>query len=171
MSLFRKCIAALFLLLVLFPLTGFVLFHYQQKQIRIDVKKAFKTKELSSVHIKQLVWYKKNKEIIVDGILFDVSSIRKEQDGTYTVTGLYDHQEQRLHALMDKATQKNQKASGLLMYAFGFVSFGDLFETIVPSNQPILSIIPVTSVQNFHPQYKPGILKPPPRRISIPYFS
>ena len=150
-----------------FPLTGFVLFHYQQKQIRISVKKAFKSKELSTVHVRQLYWYKKDKEIIVNGTLFDVSSIRKEADGTYTVTGLYDHQEQKLHALMDKATQKTQKTSALLMYAFGFISSGDQLETISPSNDPILSIVPNNRVQHFHSQFKPGILKPPPRRISI----
>jgi hypothetical protein len=171
LTVLRKCIAIFFLLLVLFPLTGFVFFHYQQKQIRISVKKTFKTKELSTVHVRQLRWYKKNKEIIVNGTLFDVSSIRKEADGTYTVKGLYDYQEQQLHALMDKATQRSQKTSGLLMAAFCFISHGHHLDSIIPFNLSFECEQPFSRPHSFFTQYIPGILKPPPQPIGSHHFS
>lgn len=152
-------------------MTGVILFHYQQKQIRIDIKKAFKTKELSTVHIRQLRWYKKNKEIIVNGTLFDVSSIRKEADGTYTVKGLYDHQEQQLHALMDKATQKSQKKSGLLMATSCFISHDHQSESIIPFNLSFECEQSFNRPHSFLTQYISGILKPPPKKIGSDYFS
>jgi len=148
-----------------------VLFHYQQKQIRFSVKKAFKTKELSTVHVRQLRWYKKNKEIIVNGTLFDVSSIRKEADGTYTVKGLYDHQEQQLHALMDKATQKSQKTSGLLMAALCFISHDHHLESIIRFNLSFECEQPFSRPYSFLTQYIPGIQKPPPQQIGSYHFS
>lgn len=167
MSLLRKCIAIFFLLLVLFPLTGFVLFHYQQKQIRISVKKAFKSKELSTVHVRQLRWYKKDKEIIVNGTLFDVSSIRKEADGTYTVTGLYDHQEQKLHALMDKATRKNKGASTILSFSSCFISD----QTTSPFQSldrgfPIQTFYS-TDIISWKPQFQPDLIAPPPKKNTV----
>ncbi|BFG71519.1 hypothetical protein KACHI17_24000 [Sediminibacterium sp. KACHI17] len=165
MSLLRKCIAIFFLLLVLSPLTGFVLFHHQQKQIRISIKKDFKAKELSTVHIRQLRWYKKNKEIIIHGTLFDVSSIRKEADGTYTVTGLYDHQEQQLHALMDKATRKNKGASSLLSFSSCFISDQTDWPFQPLDCSFLLSTCYPTDIVSWKPQFQPDLLTPPPQEI------
>ncbi len=167
MSLQRKCIAFFFLLLVLFPLTGFVLFHYQQKQIRISVKKAFKSKELSTVHLRQLRWYKKNKEIIVNGTLFDVSSIRKEADGTYTVTGLYDHQEQQLHALMDKAMRKNKGASSIVSFSFCFISDQGLSTVMLLDRSFTLRTCYPTTIVSWEPQFQPDLVAPPPKKITV----
>lgn len=58
------------------------------------MKQAFKSKELSTIRVRELKWYKKDKEIVVNGTLFDVSTATKQPDGTFIVKGLYDHQEQ-----------------------------------------------------------------------------
>lgn len=165
MFVLRKCIAIFFLLLVLSPLTGFVLFHHQQNQIRSDVKKAFKTKELSTVQVKHLRWYKKNKEIIVNGILFDVSSIRKEADGTYTVKGLYDYQEHKLHALMDKAAHKNKGASRILSFSFCFISDQISSSVQVTSAGFFLCTCYATNIVSWKPQFQPDLIAPPPKQI------
>ena len=165
MSVLRKCIAIFFLLLVLFPLTGIVLFHYQQKQIRISVKKAFKSKELSTVHIRQIRWYKKDKEIIVNGTLFDVSSIRKEADGTYTVTGLYDHQEQKLHALMDKATSKSKGATSILSFSSCFISDQTNSTFHLLDYGFLIRSIYMTDMVSWKPQFQPDLIAPPPKNI------
>ncbi len=127
------------------------------------MKQAFKSKELSTVRVRQLKWYKKDKEIIVNGTLFDVSTVSKQPDGTYIVKGLYDHQEQQLHQLLDKTTEKNQKSPLLVLYASCFVS-----------NQSGLTISiqhHSCSIENMHgaycetliPQFQPGIIVPPPK--------
>lgn len=165
MSVLRKCIAIFFLLLVLSPLTGLVLFHHQQNQIRSDVKKAFKSKQLSTVRIKHLHWYKKNKEIIVNGTLFDVSAIHKESDGTYTVKGLYDHQEQELHALMDKAAHRNKGASSVVSFSFCFVSDQISASPQVPNADFFILTRYATGIISWKPQFQPDLIAPPPKQL------
>ncbi|MBL0881868.1 MAG: hypothetical protein IBJ16_00730 [Chitinophagaceae bacterium] len=165
MSVLRKCIAIFFLWLVLLPLTGFVLFHYQQSQIRSEVKHDFKTKELSTVHVKQLHWYKKNKEIIVNGTLFDVSSIHKEADGTYTVKGLYDYQEHKLHALMDKATRKNKGASRILSFSSCFISDQIASSLQTHTTDCLFRTDYRTDMVSWKPQFQPDLIAPPPKKI------
>lgn len=159
----KKIIAFAILLLVAFPLMGFVLFHYQQKNIRAEMKQAFKSKELSTIRVRELKWYKKDKEIVVNGTLFDVSTVTKQPDGTYIVKGLYDHQEQKLHQLLDKTTEENRKSPLLVLYASCFVS-----------NQSGLTISLLhhsCAIENIHgeycetliPQFQPGIIVPPPK--------
>ncbi|WP_295205295.1 hypothetical protein [Sediminibacterium sp.] len=146
-----------------FPLMGFVLFHYQQKTIRAEMKQAFKSKELSTIRVDKLKWYKKDKEIVVNGTLFDVSTVTKQPDGTFIVKGLYDHQEQKLHQLLDKTTEKNQKSPLLVLYASCFVSnqsnfaFSLLQHTTLPANMH------GAYFETLIPQFQPGILVPPPK--------
>lgn len=165
MSLLRKCIAIFFLLLVLSPLTGFVLFHHQQNQIRSEVKKAFKTKELSTVRVKHLRWYKKNKEIFINGTLFDVSSIHKEPDGTYTVKGLYDYQEHKLHALMDKAAHRNKGASRILSFSSCFISDQISSSVQVTRAGFFLRTRYTTDIISWKPQFQPDLIAPPPKQL------
>lgn len=142
---------------------SFVLFYYQQKDIRTDIKKAFKTKELSVIRLNKIKWYKKNKEIIVNGTLFDISKITKQKDGTYLVEGLYDHQEQKLHKMMDHATSKNQKSPLLVIYASCFVSNQSDFKFFAGPSLPALCIIHTAYYHFLIPQFQPAIYIPPPK--------
>lgn len=151
------------MLLVAFPLMGFVLFHYQQKTIRAEMKKAFKTKELSTIRVRELKWYKKDKEIVVNGTLFDVSTVTKQPDGTYIVKGLYDHQEQQLHRLLDKTTEENQKSPLLVLYASCFVSNQSDLAISILHNTALPDNIHREYYETLIPQFQPGIIVPPPK--------
>lgn len=144
---------------------GFVLFHFQQRSIRAEMKRAFKTKELSTVKVQQIQWYKKNKEIIVNGTLFDVSTIHQLPDGSYLVKGLYDYQEQELHKLLDSNTKKNQKAPTLLSYASCFVSHTHNFSSLLTSITFTQLAIKRGYLETFFVQFKPSILSPPPKTL------
>ncbi|MFZ6024896.1 MAG: hypothetical protein ACOYVG_10655 [Bacteroidota bacterium] len=165
MPLVRKITAFALLLLVAFPLMGFVLFHYQQKSIRAEMKKAFKSKELSTIRVRELKWFKKDKEILVNGTLFDVSTIAKQPDGTYIVKGLYDHQEQKLHRLLDKTTEENKKSPLLVLYASCFVSNQSNFAYSILRNTTLPRNIHGAYYENLIPQFQPGIIVPPPKRL------
>lgn len=161
----KKFVAFILLLLVAFPLTGFVFFHLQQEGIRAEMKKAFKSKELSTIRVRQLKWYKKNKEIIVNGTLFDVSSYSLQSDGSFIVKGLYDHQEQKLHKLLDKTTEDNQKSPLLVIYASCFVSNQTGFiQTFLHCSTSFLNIHN-EYFETLIPQFQPGILVPPPKHF------
>jgi len=142
---------------------GFVLFHYQQKTIRAEMKKAFKSKELSTVRVRQLKWYKKDKEIVVNGTLFDVSTVTKQPDGTYIVKGLYDHQEQQLHRLLDKTTDENQKSPLLVLYASCFVSNQSGLTISLLRHSCAIENRQGAYFETLIPQFQPGIIVPPPK--------
>jgi hypothetical protein len=144
---------------------GFVLFHYQQKSIRAEMKHAFKSRELSTIRIRQLKWYKKDKEIIVNGTLFDVSSVTEQPDGTFIVKGLYDHQEQKLHRLLDQTTEKNQKSPLLVLYASCFVSNQSVFILSFQHHSFSIENIHGEYFETLIPQFQPGILVPPPKDL------
>lgn len=127
------------------------------------MKQAFKSKELSTIRVRQLKWYKKNKEIIVNGTLFDVSTVSKQPDGTYIVKGLYDHQEQQLHHLLDKTTNANQKSPLLVLYASCFVSNQSGLTISLLRHSFAIENMQGAYFETLIPQFQPGILVPPPK--------
>ncbi len=161
----RKGIAVFLLSLVIFPLMSVVLFHMQQHSIRAAVKKAFKQKELSTIRIQQLHWYEADKEILVDGVLFDVSSIELQPDGMYLVKGLFDHQEQELHRQMDAATHSQKDIPLLLAGAFCCINCEHPVSSLPDMDYRIIDVKWNQSYVNLIAQFEPGILYPPPKCI------
>lgn len=165
MSIARKFIALGLLILVAFPLICYLLFYIQEQSIHAEIKKAFKQKELSTIRVTKLKWYEEDKEIIVNGKLFDVSSVAPQPDGSYIVKGLFDHQEQALYALLDKTTEESQHSPLLVEYAACFISDHLNFSqfTIIKTytNRNTYSGYLETMVSQFHP----GIIVPPPRHF------
>lgn len=161
----RKLIALSLLLLVAFPLISSLLFYIQEQSIHAEIKKVFKQKELSTIRVTELKWYEEDKEIIVNGKLFDVSSISLQPDGAYIVKGLFDHQEQELYALLDKTTEESQHSPLLIEYAACFM--------IDHLNFSQFTIHRIYTCYNTHSgyletmasQFHPGIIAPPPKHF------
>lgn len=141
-----------------------VVFHIQKRNIRAAVKMAFKEKELSTVRVQRLHWYKPNKEILVDGILFDVNTIEQQPDGYYVVTGLYDHQEQLLHQQMDAATEKQKGIPLVLASAFCY-SNNDQLNSLPEIHYQYIRAEWHAFCSNMMPQFEPGIISPPPKQV------
>lgn len=160
----RKGIAVFLLLLVVFPLMSVVVFHAQKRNIREAVKRAFKEKELSTIRVQRLNWYKADKEIVVDGVLFDVNTIELQSDGYYLVTGLFDHQEQLLHQQMDAATQSQRDLPLVLASAFCF-SDHDQAITLPPIHYQYIHTEWNAVCTNMIPQFEPDIISPPPKQV------
>lgn len=59
------------------------------------------------IPVEHFRWYEENREIIVDGMMFDVKSIQLENDH-YVVTGLFDEAETELHIAMGKLQGREQ---------------------------------------------------------------
>lgn len=64
-----------------------------------------------------LHWYEKDHELLVDGRMFDVKSIRTTEQG-YEVTGLFDDDETELFDQLAKTESGRQHGSGLLTGLF-----------------------------------------------------
>lgn len=104
----RYCAALLFLGLLLLPLLFIAGLQLKQLQVQHEAKERLEKQSLHTLVLDRLTWVKKNKEIRVDGHLFDIKSVHF--DGKkYTVTGLYDHEEM---AIEKKLHQQEEHASG-----------------------------------------------------------
>ncbi len=102
-----------------------VTFCLHQQLIYWQMEEALESRQLITLTIPygELVWHKKNKELIVNHNLFDVKTIQKTDGCVYKVTGLFDKQEQQLHQQISEAVQKKQSDSGvqlLLQQLFSF---------------------------------------------------
>jgi len=63
-----------------------------------------------SVPVKDFHWYEENREIVVDGMMFDVKSIERKGD-EYIITGLFDKEETDLHIAMGRLQEQEQEGS------------------------------------------------------------
>jgi hypothetical protein len=110
----------------------------------------------------ELVWVKLGREILVDGKMFDITSIRYEGD-TALVTGIFDHKETGImHGLKRQASpSKNATHLGhLFVWLQQFVATGTtLAFSIGPADAPCFA--PFTPAR-----YNPPVLlllAPPPQ--------
>lgn len=93
----KKILAFSMLLVVAAPLFFFIGFTVKQKQIQHAMKAKLESAALQTVVLKKagVQWLKKNKEIIIDGKLFDIKSYTT--DGEKIIfNGLFDHEENKL---------------------------------------------------------------------------
>jgi hypothetical protein len=103
-----KITAFLFLAIAGCPLFYSAHFLYQQQQIRYEMKEKLEAEYLLTItlHKKDVHWYKKNKEIKIGDHLFDVKEWYAEGDNVI-LKGLYDKQEDALHAQLDHLQRNN----------------------------------------------------------------
>ena len=104
-----------FILLVILSASAVCPALLQLKQIvnRQRMLHRMEKESLQTLHLKkgELVWFKKNKELLVDGKLFDVKSIRFENEMAI-VKGLYDDKEDELvYNIRNHQTEKKGDAS------------------------------------------------------------
>lgn len=93
----KKILAAILLLIAAAPIFFFAGFLFKQKIIRHEMKEKLEGNFLQTITVGKadFKWVKKNKEIIIDGRLFDVKGYRIKNDSLF-FTGLYDEAEQKL---------------------------------------------------------------------------
>jgi hypothetical protein len=103
-----KITAFLFLAIAGCPLFYSAHFLYQQHHIRHEMKEKLEAQYLLTITLnkKDVHWFKKNKEIKIDDHLFDVKEWHAEGDNII-LKGLYDKQEDALHAQLDKLQRNN----------------------------------------------------------------
>lgn len=108
---FVKKIGPLLLLLICAtPLLFTIGWQARQKVIRIEMKEAL---ENDLVHIlelrtQEIHWIEKDKELLIDGRLFDVKEIRENENGGYTVKGLFDDEETKLLEVVRRKLPDNE---------------------------------------------------------------
>jgi len=118
-----KNIAALGLLLLLaIPLIFSITVVIKQKVLQYQRRARFETEILQTIKIspEKFHWIKPEKEILVDGKMFDVKSYHKEGD-KISVTGFFDHKEEKMVNHMN--TLLHQKDKPTDPYGHAMVKF------------------------------------------------
>ncbi|MGB8195143.1 MAG: hypothetical protein WCF67_24620 [Chitinophagaceae bacterium] len=128
MRLPKTITAVSIIVLVLMPCIYCLYFQVRHQMIRMEMEQKLKDDQVQTliIPVKDFRWYEENREIVIDGTMFDVKSIHR-QDDNYIVTGLYDTEETELHIAMGRLQQ--EQASG--GPDTEFISFM-LSETLVP---------------------------------------
>ena len=87
------------------PLLFALFFLVKQQAIRYEMKERLEKERLHTITVRQdkVVWAKYNKEIIVEGKMFDIKSY-SIKDSICFFTGLFDEEETALNDLLEKKT-------------------------------------------------------------------
>ena len=93
----KKTGILLLLVFAAIPLFYALGFRVQQLAIHQKMKKRLESQFLHSITIaeKDIYWIEKGKEILINGMMFDIRSSTFEK-GYYSFTGLYDNEDQAL---------------------------------------------------------------------------
>jgi hypothetical protein len=131
----KKQLTALgLLLLVALPLFLLLGLFVKQEIVQHQREQRFKTEHLQTIIIsaQNIPWAKQEKEILIDGRLFDVESIKKI-GANLAITGFFDHKEDKLiKRIVKLAKQKNESGSPLSQSVIKF-----FFSPAINSQQEI----------------------------------
>lgn len=109
----KKILAFSMLLLVVAPLFFFIGFLVKREIIYHEMMEKLESASLHTITIRlaDVNWTKKNKEVMIDGKLFDVKYV-EIIDNKINLTGLFDDEETKLEKKISTAFQsnKNQQA-------------------------------------------------------------
>ncbi len=122
MSRLKQIIVSLVLLVITsIPCLLFVYYQSAQWYVQHEMEEKLENEQLQTlvIPVSDIKWYKENKEIRVEGKLFDIKSV-VFQDGIASFTGLYDDQEMYIKVqlenleLEDDENAKNESAINLI---------------------------------------------------------
>ena len=126
--------------------------------------------ELQTINLPtdQIQWYKKNHELIIDGKMFDVKSIRQLGDSSI-ITGLFDEEDTALHeALAGMHEQKNKgQNNSLLLYQVCLGIIGEqnpLKDYIILKDSVFIKLSFASYDDNVLHAFRP-VFSPPPELV------
>ena len=98
------------------PFALILFFHLKQQSVRHIMKERLEEEILHRISLPEakVHWVKKNKEILVNGKMFDVKTFYVE-NGYYKFTGLYDEEETESARQLENNFNKNNKTGSWLI--------------------------------------------------------
>jgi hypothetical protein len=162
----RHIIILLLTGLVCSPLFFSAFYCFEQIRIEYEMEQALKTEPLQEIMIStnQIIWLKKDKEILVKNNPFDIKT--KKQVGDSTIfTGLFDKQEKKLKnkLLAAKSEKENNGRKQSLLFRINFLSQVFLYQKLVIDYYPIQKKIYYSYHNSPNKEEFVSILTPPPR--------
>ena len=154
------------ILIVLLPCLYCLYFQVKHHLIREEMREKLERDNLQTVivPVNEFRWYEEDREIIVDGTMFDVKTVTR-RGNNYIITGLFDEAETELHIAMGRLQQKEgegpdpETISLVLSETFMPPSWSNVFEWT--DDNDLSSQKAVTDEQLYNTAL--SILTPPPR--------
>lgn len=106
--------ALLLALMVALPLLCLTALQLRQLHLKHEAKERMEKTSLQTIHLTELSWEKKGKELRISGKLFDVSSVEKTGSG-YKVRGIWDHQEMAIEKSLASQQAPGQSSVMLIL--------------------------------------------------------
>ena len=164
----RKFYATVLLITCCLPLLFLLFMKIQQNQAQKAMKEKMEGQVLLNVVIpqKDIVWVKKNKEILFQGRMFDIKTISLKDD-RYHLTGLFDDKETELaRQWQQEQSRQNEKGNVLVvafiqLFYFSSGSSQDIVQYSTVSSLPADTTWPLSDRADL-------VLTPPPQ--SVVYF-
>jgi hypothetical protein len=105
------------ILVVLMPCIYCAYFQVELQVTKHRMREKLESEELQTVivPVKEFRWYEENREIVVDGMMFDVKSVEQKGDN-YVVTGLFDEFETELNVTLGKLQHRDENEDASLVY-------------------------------------------------------
>lgn len=109
----KKIAAILLLVIAAMPVVYILALQGYQQVVRVKMKHELETEALTSVTLRadKILWVKKGKEILVEGKMFDIKKTVKNNDGTFSFTGLFDEEETMLVKQLQQTQQESNSES------------------------------------------------------------
>ena len=166
MNLTRKCLTALMLALIMMPAIYSIYFQLCQQLIRLEMWERIEG-EVSTelvIHSSKLDWVEKGREIRVNGVMFDVKSVKKIGD-SLKITGEYDHKESSLlreMELIEETQEEEDQQSNSIQVLIQVMddSMSHYFAALIPCN---LSVSKRFHTESTLPTVFLNTISPPPK--------
>jgi len=164
----KKILAIVLLLAVITPLLVFTCFLVKQRWIENEMEDQLKSASLRtiSIDINTVHWTKKNKELIIDGKLFDVRSYTVN-GSRLILTGLYDNDEDVLNEQMKSFVQQKNGANAPLNHAVFNLLFPPLYnntaDAFAQNPWQVIALHFTPYQEEKIPSNTLSILSPPPK--------
>lgn len=134
------------LMIIILGMPGIVWIHYEimQQYVQHQMREKLEHQELQTVQlpVAEIIWHKKNKEIIVDGKLFDIKEIIISK-GIAICTGLYDEKETSIKHRVYKLHKEQSEDNG-----YSAKMFGKLVSLLLEKNNTTEFFIYISSINS-----------------------
>jgi hypothetical protein len=166
MNFIRKCLTAAILVLIMMPAIYSIYFQVKQQLIHWKMWSLAEEEanDVVVIHASKLYWMEKDREIFVNGLMFDVESIEKVGD-SLRITGEFDYEESGLLEKLESVTEKEKKegrqANAILLLVQVMDDSMSGFQTTYidfscPSHKifPRISALPIVYLNTIYPPPK-----------------
>jgi hypothetical protein len=167
MELTKKISCFILFIAVSAPLFLSAVFLAGRLVIRHEMREKMEMEHVITIDVpaNEFRWHKKNREIIINGKMFDVKSIVKDNN-IYHISGLFDENEsildEELKKMNDNEEGRQKKANIILQVCLGIIADDKSGLQFQCSPPPAIIVFVSGAYHDYHSNHCLNIISPPP---------